>query len=235
GSSTARRSGPYPRRSGSSWNPDGTEAAGPRRRMHGGNTKQAGGRGTRAGARSRPLRSGDLEQPGGTHAAADAHRDDGPLAAAALAFDQRMAGQALSADTVRMADGDRAAVDVQALVRDPEPVAAVEHLDGEGFVQLPEVDVVDFQAGTVEQLGHREHRADPHLVGFAAGDREAAEIAERLQPLLLGQFRLHDDAGTGAVGELARVAGRNGPAGQRAADRGDRLECRAFAAPFVVG
>ena len=47
---------------------------------------------------------------------------------------------------VRVADGDRAAVDVQAVRRDAELVAAVEHLHREGFVQLPQVDVVDLQA-----------------------------------------------------------------------------------------
>ena len=41
------------------------------------------------------------------------------LGAAALAFDQRVAGQALAADAVRMADGDRAAVDVEPVVGMP--------------------------------------------------------------------------------------------------------------------
>ena len=34
-----------------------------------------------------------------------------------------------------------------------------------------------------EQLRHREHRTDAHLVRLAAGDRKAAEDAERRQPL----------------------------------------------------
>jgi hypothetical protein len=33
----------------------------------------------------------------------------------------------------------------------------------------------------LEQARHREHRADAHLVGLAAGGDEAAEDAERLQ------------------------------------------------------
>ena len=42
---------------------------------------------------------------------------------------------------VGMADGDRAAVDVEPIVGDAEPVAAVDHLHRERFVQLPEIDV----------------------------------------------------------------------------------------------
>ena len=87
-----------------------------------------------------------------------------------------------------MADGDGAAVDVEPVVGDAELVAAVDHLHREGLVQLPQADVVDLEAGALEQPRHREHRADAHLVGLAAGDREAAEDAERLEAALLGQL-----------------------------------------------
>src|SRR5690349_23043410 len=81
----------------------------------------------------------DLEQAGGTHAAADAHRHDDVLGLAATALDQRVAGAARAGHAERMADRDRAAVDVELVVRDAELVAAVEHLNGEGLVQLPQV------------------------------------------------------------------------------------------------
>src|SRR3546814_7131760 len=48
-----------------------------------------------------------------------------------------------------------------------------------GLVQLPQVDVVDLEAVPLQQPRHREHRADAHLVGLAAGDRQAAVDAER--------------------------------------------------------
>src|SRR5947209_19140335 len=70
----------------------------------------------------------NLEQPRGAHAAADAHRHDGMLCAAALALDQNMAGHARPAHAERMPNGDRAAVHVQVLLRNAEPVATVEHL-----------------------------------------------------------------------------------------------------------
>jgi hypothetical protein len=108
------------------------------------------------------------------------------LGAAALAFDQRMAGQALAADAVGVADGDGAAVDVEPVHRDAQRVGAVQHLHGEGLVQFPQVDVVHRQAQALEHLGDGEHRADAHLVGLAAGHRKAQEAAQRLQALALG-------------------------------------------------
>ena len=132
---------------------------------------------------------------------------DDVLGAAALALDQGVADHARAAHAVGVADRDRAAVDVERVVRDAELVAAVEHLHRERLVQLPEVDVVDLQAVALQQPRHREDRADAHLVGLAAGDGEAAEDAERLEAALLGELAVHDDAGRGAVGELARIAG----------------------------
>ena len=86
-----------------------------------------------------------------------------------------MAYQPLSRHAVRVSDGDRAAVDVQPVVRYPELVAAVEDLDRERLVELPEIDVLDLEPRPREELWHRVNRADAHLVGLAARDREAAE------------------------------------------------------------
>src|SRR5206468_10370536 len=55
--------------------------------------------------------SKNFEHARRAHAAADAHRDDDALGAAALAFDQRVAGQALTRHAVRVANRDRTAVD----------------------------------------------------------------------------------------------------------------------------
>ena len=63
------------------------------------------------------------------------------LRAAALAFDQRMADEALARHAVGVAHGDGAAVDVEAIARNAQLVAAVDHLHGEGFVEFPQVDV----------------------------------------------------------------------------------------------
>src|SRR5215217_8981201 len=80
-----------------------------------------------------------LEHACRAHAATDAHRDEDAPGAAALAFDQRMSGEALAADAVGVADRNRAAVDVELVHRDAEGVGAVEHLDRKRLVELPEV------------------------------------------------------------------------------------------------
>ena len=38
-------------------------------------------------------------------------------------------------------------------------------------LSLDQADVLDLQAGLLQQLGHGEHRAYAHLVGLEAGDR----------------------------------------------------------------
>ena len=58
-----------------------------------------------------------------------------------------------------------------------------------------------------KQPRHGEYRADAHLVRLAAGHREAAEHAERLEPALSAASALHHHAGGGAVGKLAGIAG----------------------------
>src|ERR1700693_3915655 len=68
-----------------------------------------------------------LEQAGGAHAAADAHGDDGAPGPAPPPFDQNMPGEARSAHAERMADCDRAAIDIEALLRNAKSIATIEH------------------------------------------------------------------------------------------------------------
>jgi hypothetical protein len=82
-------------------------------------------------------------------------------------------------------------------------------------------------------LGTGEDRADAHLVGLAAGHGEAEEATQRLQALALGVGLADHRAGTGAVAELAGVAGGDHAARHRRADVLDRLVGRAFAQALV--
>src|SRR4051794_24711134 len=148
-----------------------------------------------------------LEKPRRAHAAADAHGDDRVLRLAAAAFNQSVAGEARARHAVGMAHRDRAAVDIDLVGVDAELVAAIQHLHRESFVQLPQADVVDGQAMTLEQARHGEYRADAHLVRLAAGGDEAAEDAERVQPALCRFLVAHDHARAGAVRKLAGIAG----------------------------
>ena len=99
--------------------------------------------------RSRPRRPalGDaLEEPGCAHAAADAHRDDAVLAAAAPELVEELRGELRAGAPERVAERDRAAVHVEPIVRDAELARAVEGLAREGLVDLEEIDVRDLHA-----------------------------------------------------------------------------------------
>src|SRR5438445_10709 len=144
--------------------------------------------------------------------------DVGQLRFAAPAFDERGPGEPRAAHAVGGAERDRPAVDVESLVGDADAVAAIQHLHREGLVQLPQVDVADSLAGLLEQLGHRDHRADAHFLRVAAGDREAAEDPERLQAALCRLAAAHHHRRRGAVGELAGVAGGDAAALDRRLD-----------------
>src|SRR6266540_4801856 len=147
-----------------------------------------------------------LEEPGGALTAADAHGDH---AVARLAA-EHLVGEGADHARARHAEGmayrDRAAIDVELLRIDTEPVAAVDDLRGERLVQLPHVDVVDLEVVAREELRYREHGADAHLVRLAAGDREAAEDELRADAEGLGAVHGHDERRAGAVGELRGVA-----------------------------
>src|SRR5258705_13682436 len=87
----------------------------------------------------------DFEQTRRARAATDAHGHDSVFCLATPALDQEVAGQPRACHTVGMADRDRAAIDVQLVPIDAELVAAIDYLHRIGFIQLPEIDVVDLQ------------------------------------------------------------------------------------------
>src|SRR6202140_634158 len=122
----------------------------------------------------------DFQQPGCTHAAADAHRDDCIFGLATASFDQGVPGEPGSGHSIGMPDRNRSAVDVELFRVDPELVAAIDHLHGEGFVQFPEIDIVDRQPMTLEQSWHRKNRSDAHSIRLATALHEATKYAERL-------------------------------------------------------
>src|SRR5688572_10117293 len=121
-----------------------------------------------------PLVTG-LEETRGTLPTTNTHGDDAVAGFAAKELVGDGADHARAGHAERVADRDRAAVRIQLLHRDAELVAAVDDLGREGLVQLPHVDVVHLEPGALEQLRHRVHRADAHLVRLAPRNGEAAE------------------------------------------------------------
>src|ERR1044072_5366239 len=111
---------------------------------------------------------------------ADAHRRDPVLAAAAAQLTDQGGGEASAGAAERVAEGDRAAVDVELLFVDAELAGAGEHLRGEGLVELDQVDLLEGETGRVERAGNRQRRADPHVGGVDAGDAEGDDAGERV-------------------------------------------------------
>ena len=84
-------------------------------------------------------------------------------------------------------------------------IAAIERLNREDFIQLPQADVINPQSVALEQPGDGVDRSEPHLFRTAPCDGDAAVPPKRRAAapgcLIAGQ----EDAGGGAVGELAGV------------------------------
>src|SRR6476619_7515095 len=91
-------------------------------------------------------------------AAADAQRGDAASATAGLERMQQRHEQARAARADRMAERDRAAVDVELLVRYAEVVHRRHRDARERFVDFEQVHVLDAPPGLLQHLAQREHR-----------------------------------------------------------------------------
>src|SRR5262249_50154047 len=133
------------------------------------------------GQRVPSLRSGDkkksrpLKQSRGALAAADAHGYHAVAGFAASHLVGHGSHHARAGHAKGMSDGNRSAVDVQLLRINSQAVAAIDHLHRESFVEFPNVDVAQSDAGTLQQFRDGEYRTDAHFVGVAAGDLKAAK------------------------------------------------------------
>mgnify|MGYP003694225291 CR=1 FL=1 len=138
---------------------------------------------------------------------------------------------------VGMADRDRAAVDVEAIVWKPQLVAAVDDLHREGLVQLPQVDVVDrsFPA-RASSFGTANTGPMPISSGSQPATAKPRNTPSGGKPFARGGSVAHHHARRGAVRELARVACRD-DAARRSPGLifGDALVGRIGADAFVGG
>src|SRR5688572_19433935 len=91
-----------------------------------------------------PLVPDRFEEGRGSHAAADAQRDEAIARAAPLHLVQQRRRQPRPAAAERMAERDRAAIHVQPRATDRQLTEAGEHLDGERLVQLDQVDPIEW-------------------------------------------------------------------------------------------
>ena len=91
---------------------------------------------------------GALEQSCRALSSPNAHGDHAVARFAASHFVGNGANHARTRHSEGMSDGDRAAVNIELFRVDTQAVAAINHLDGESFVQLPEIDIARSQAAT---------------------------------------------------------------------------------------
>ena len=94
---------------------------------------------------------------------------------------RRLARDAGAGRAERMAERDRAAVEVDACGVDAERIDDGERLAREGLVELHQIDVLDRQPSPREHLARGLDRPDPHDLGLAARDREGADRGQRLE------------------------------------------------------
>ena len=110
-----------------------------------------------------------------------------------------------SADGV--ADGDRAAVDVDLAHVEAELTGNSDGLGREGFVGLDEVDIVDGQAGLLHGLTGSGHGADAHDLRVDAALAPADELGHGLEVVLLHGLAGSEDDGGSAVVDAGGVTG----------------------------
>ena len=132
----------------------------------------------------------------------------------------------------RVAEGDRAAVDVDLVHVDPVLAGPREDDGGERLVDLEQVEVGDRHAGAVEQLLGRLDRAVEVVVGVRPDQAVGLDPGPRGQAEGTGLVLVHDQHGGGAVGDLGRRAGGVQAAGEHRREAGQPLE-RGVAQPLV--
>ena len=116
-----------------------------------------------------------LEDPGRAHAAADAHRDHAVAAAAALQLVEQRRRQLGAGAASGWPSAMAPPLTFSRSGSIGSSLQAGEHLRGERLVQLDEIDLVERQAGQLQRLADRRHRADAEALGLDAGRREGDE------------------------------------------------------------
>src|SRR3954469_10838009 len=158
-----------------------------------------------------------LDDGGNPLPAADARRGEAALLAASAQFEHHREQQPRAARTERMAERDRAAVDVDLVAREAELFLDREILARERFVHFDEIDVVERQAGLRQRPARCRRRSHAHQRRIDAGRRPRDQPADRLQLMPVDRFARREDQRRAAVDDAAGIAG---------SDRAVLLECR---------
>src|SRR5512135_225434 len=139
----------------------------------------------------------------------DAQRHRRVAAAALLELARHGERKARTGAAERVADGDRAAVriDARILEVDLHQLEAPQHLARESLVYLDDIHVLELQAGALERERNRVGWAHPHDARLDARRGGGQDPGHRLLAALVSPGPAADQQGRGAVVHAGGVAG----------------------------
>lgn len=115
--------------------------------------------------------------------------------------------------TERVANGNRAAVDVDFVSRKVEELHVGEGNDGEGLVDLVKVDIVLSETGVLDGLGDGGSRSDSEALRLTLGIGPAQNLGNGLNTELLDLGLGHEDNSGGTIIDGGGVGGGDGAVG----------------------
>ena len=148
---------------------------------------------------------------------------------------QRLGDEDRAAATERVAHGDGAAVRVGALEIGARLLRPRQHDGGERLVHLEDIDVVETEAGALEQRLRRRNRTGEHQHRVTPDEHRVDDARPSPHAQLRRPFLGHEQQRARAVGDLRRRAGRVhrigfGPVGAQAGERRERRVAQALVA-----
>src|ERR1700729_2305923 len=153
----------------------------------------------------------DLDDHGVALAATGADRGPPEPAAAAPKLEQERAEDAGAGGADRVAERDRAAVDVDLVLVEAEHPHRVERHRRERLIDLPQIDVVDLEAGLLERLLGGVRRGPGQIREVVGNLRMSDDRGQNSLAVGLGPIVARDDQRAGAIVDARRVPGRVGP------------------------
>ena len=167
---------------------------------------------------------------------ADAQADQRIALAAAFQLAQGGQGQAGTGGAERVANGDGAAVGVQARVikGDAELLAAAQYLGGKGLVDLDDVHVVQAQPGAAESFLAGFNRTQTHDAGGNAGDSTAENPCPGLERILLANGFATDQQRSGTVIDAGCITGGDHAVGKQRTQAGKGSQITLWARVLVL-
>ncbi len=140
----------------------------------------------------------------------DAECSDPVVHLAAIHLMNQRRGEPSAAGTQRMADRDRATLDIDAVHVEAEFTYARDGLCCEGLIQFKQADVIDRESGSIERFPGGRDWSKAHRRGVDTGRCRWTDQGENLTPLAAGQFGFHQHQRRGTVVDAAGVAGGHG-------------------------